>query len=179
MPHINIEIKAWCSEPDKIRAILLERNADFKGIDQQIDSYFKVPKGRLKLREGDIENSLIFYNRSNKIGPKQAEVYLYNPESNTELKEILVNALGILVTVKKKREIYLIDNVKFHIDAVDNLGAFIEIEAIDTTGEIGTNKLLEQCQRYMSIFDISKEELIDCSYSDMLIRKGRNSSIGD
>jgi predicted adenylyl cyclase CyaB len=174
-----MEIKARCSEPDKIRALLLGRNADIKGTDRQIDSYFKVPKGRLKLREGDIENSLIFYNRSNEAGPKQAEIYLYHPETNTELKEILVNALGLLITVKKKREIYFIDNVKFHIDAVENLGSFIEIEAIDTTGEIGTDKLLKQCQKYMKIFGISKEELIDCSYSDMLIRKGCNFSTGD
>ena len=179
MQHTNIEIKARCPEPDRIRAIMQKKNADFKGVDQQVDSYFKVPEGRLKLREGNIENSLIFYKRPNEGGPKQAEVYLYHTGSGSGLKVILTKALGLPVIVKKKREIYFIDNVKFHIDDVEKLGSFIEIEAIDTTGEISTDKLIEQCQLYMEILGIGKEELIDCSYSDMLIREGHCSSTGD
>ena len=61
MGHTNIEIKAHCKDPEKIKNILTERDADFKGLDYQTDTYYKVPKGRLKLRRGNIENSLIFY----------------------------------------------------------------------------------------------------------------------
>ncbi len=66
MPHINIEIKAKSNNQDMIRKILQSKNADFKGVDHQIDTYFKVNVGRLKLREGNIENSLIHYQRENK-----------------------------------------------------------------------------------------------------------------
>ena len=68
MSHINIEIKARSNNQDRIRDILKSKNADFKGIDHQIDTYFNVPKGRLKLREGNIENNLIFYERKNQAG---------------------------------------------------------------------------------------------------------------
>ena len=83
MPHINIEIKAKSNNQDKIREILKSKNANFKGIDHQIDTYFKVNNGRLKLREGKIENHLIHYQRENKKGPKQSNIILFksNPKS--------------------------------------------------------------------------------------------------
>lgn len=78
MNHINIEIKAKCSQPDKIRDFLKSQSAEFKGVDHQIDTYFKVNKGRLKLREGNIENNLIYYERENKQGPKQCYFILFS-----------------------------------------------------------------------------------------------------
>ncbi|MFO0468690.1 MAG: adenylate cyclase, partial [Bacteroidota bacterium] len=57
-----IEIKARCSNPSKVRQLLLQQpNIQFIGVDEQVDTYFKIPSGRLKLREGNIENSLIYY----------------------------------------------------------------------------------------------------------------------
>jgi len=171
MAHINIEIKAKSNNQNKIRKILKLKNAEFKGIDHQIDTYFKVDFGRLKLREGKIENCLIYYQRSNKKGPKQSDVVLFKSEPKSSLKEILIKALSILVVVDKKREIYFIDNVKFHIDIVKDLGTFIEIEAIDSDGNIGKNKLLKQCQFFLDLFNISQDDLISVSYSDLLLQK--------
>lgn len=57
--HLNVEIKAKCSDPQRIRDILESHGAEHKGLDHQIDTYFRVQNGRLKLREGDIENFLI------------------------------------------------------------------------------------------------------------------------
>lgn len=107
MFHINIEIKARCPEPKKIRQILKSKNARFLGVDHQIDTYFKVDKGRLKIREGDIENNLIHYHRENKANPKQSNVTLFKTNKDSKLKEILAKALDILVVVDKKREIFL------------------------------------------------------------------------
>ena len=59
MKVINVEIKALCSDHERIRCILLEKNADFIGMDHQVDTYFRTVSGRLKLREGTIENNLI------------------------------------------------------------------------------------------------------------------------
>jgi len=169
--HINIEIKAKSNNQDAIREILKSKNADFKGVDHQIDTYFKVNNGRLKLREGKIENHLIYYQRENKGGPKQSDVTLFKSDSTSSLKEILTKALGILVVVDKKREIYFIDNVKFHIDVVEDLGTFVEVEAIDNDGTIGKDRLLEQCQFFLDLFKISQEDLISVSYSDLLLQK--------
>lgn len=73
--------------------------------------------------------------------------------------------------VDKQREIYFIENVKFHVDTVKNLGTFLEIEAIETHGALGKDKLLEQCQNYLHLFGIPKEDLIPVSYSDLLLAK--------
>ena len=171
MKHINIEIKAKSNKHEKIREFLKSHDADFKGIDHQIDTYFKVNKGRLKLREGNIENYLIYYERENKEGPKQSDIILFKSAPGSSLKSILVNANGVLTVVDKKREIYFIGNVKFHIDTVEELGTFMEIEAIDEDGSIGKEKLLEQCEQYLKLFEISESDLISVSYSDLLLEK--------
>ena len=85
MEHINLEFKARCSNLDKIKEILVSRQADFRGLDHQVDSYFKVNTGRLKLREGQIENALIFYDREDAKGPKLSNVTLYHFDSNSKL----------------------------------------------------------------------------------------------
>ena len=80
--------------------------------------------GTQKFVERVIENSLIYYEREEKAGPKSSIVSLFKTEPQTPLKNLLTKALGIKVVVDKKREIYFIDNVKFHIDSVVNLGNF-------------------------------------------------------
>lgn len=172
MQYLNIEIKARCSDPAKIRKWLKENMGDFKGTDHQTDTYFNVPNGRLKLREGNIENNLIFYERNNQAGPKQSAFRLVKVEDNTGLKAALTAANGIKVVVEKKREIWFIENVKFHIDEVNGLGAFMEIEAGNKTAPgLGADDLNEQCHYYMKEMDIRESDLIEISYSDMLLEK--------
>ncbi len=173
MPHLNVEIKARCADPERVRRALRERGADFRGVDRQVDTYFRCADGRLKLREGNIEHSLIHYARENESGPKESVVTLYEPERGSTLKELLTRALGVLVVVEKDREIYFIENVKFHIDAVEGLGRFVEIEAIDADGAIGRDELRRQCESYMQALGIHPEDLISCSYSDMLLEASR------
>lgn len=171
MSHINIEIKASCEDPNRVKGILTSLGADFKGIDHQVDTYFRVPNGRLKLREGSIEQFLIHYEREDKQGPKQSSVTLFQAPPNSSLKDVLTKSLGVLVVVNKQRGIYFIDNVKFHIDQVEQLGSFVEIEAIDMTGLIGKERLMEQCQHYLRLLGVSSSDLLAQSYSDMLIAR--------
>ena len=171
MQRLNIEIKARCANPDKIKNILANQEAKFIGEDHQIDTYFIVPNGRLKLREGNIENALIHYQRENQSGPKQSDVLLYKAEPNPSLKAVLAKALGILGVVDKMRAIYFIGNVKFHVDQVKTLGSFVEIEAIDKDGSIGREKLLEQCNAYMDLLGIKESDLVEVSYSDLIMKK--------
>lgn len=169
MSILNVEIKAKSDNQSKIRKILKAKNAQFKGMDHQIDTYFNVSKGRLKLREGNIENNLIHYIRENKKGPKQSKVILYKSDPNSSLKSILETSIGVLTVIDKEREIYFIDNVKFHIDTVKNLGNFIEIEAIDTDESIGQDALLKQCQYYLDLFEVEEKDLLSSSYSDLIL----------
>ncbi len=171
MGFINIEIKARCSNPEFIEQILIDEKADYKGLDHQTDTYFNVPNGRLKLREGNIENALIFYNRDNIAGPKKSQVQIYRTQHGSGLKEILHNSLGIKIIVEKDRKTFFIRNIKFHLDTVKGLGSFVEIEATDRQGTIGQTKLTGQCERYIQKFGIAKNELISLSYSDLLLKK--------
>jgi len=175
MSFINIEIKARTNNSQIIRQWLLDNNAEFKGIDEQSDTYFTVPHGRLKLREGNIENNLIYYERKNQAGPKQSDFNLLPVENPVALKNVLSAALGIKVIVIKKREIYYIDNVKFHIDQIEGLGHFVEIEAGNKSKDVPIEELRKQCDFYMHAFDIRDEDLIDVSYSDMLVEKAASS----
>lgn len=169
---VNIEIKANCTNPEKIFSALIAKGAEHIGTDHQVDTYFNVPEGRLKLREGKIENNLIHYRRSNQDGPKKSEVVLYPAGKDPGLKEILSTILGVLVVVDKERDIFFIGNVKFHIDEVIGLGNFMEIEAI---GEEGQEEILDaQCKQYMNELDILESDLISVSYSDLLIQKNES-----
>jgi len=169
--HINFEFKAKCFDIGRLESLLKQRNPLFVGTDHQIDTYFNVPNGRLKLREGNIENSLIHYSRSNTADAKQSDVTLYQHQADKNLKQALTKGLGVKVVVDKKRKIYFIENVKFHFDEVEELGSFIEVEAIDSDGTIGVEKLKEQCNGYVQLFGISKEQFVAESYSDLLLAK--------
>ncbi len=171
MGILNVEIKAKSDNQTQIRGILKSKKAEYKGTDHQIDTYFNVDNGRMKLREGNIENNLIHYKRENKKGPKQSKIILYKSEPDSSLKRLLTEAIGILTIIEKKREIYFIDNVKFHVDTVKELGTFIEIEAIDKNGELEKEKLLEQCEFYLNLFNISKNDLVSVSYSYLILKK--------
>ena len=170
MNHINIEIKAKCFHTQKVEAFLLSAGANFVGLDHQKDTYFNVPDGRLKLRQGNIENSLIFYNRPNQEGPKQSDFYLSKISDGSATEQLLAKALGIKVVVEKNRKIFFIDNVKIHLDEVPGLGSFVEIEAGNLNDPGKTiEDLHAQCNYYMQAFEIEKADLIDHSYSDMLL----------
>lgn len=169
MPYLNVEIKARCTNPAFIRNYLLTNNAEFRGTDEQTDTYFHVPHGRLKLREGNIENNLIYYERSNQAGPKDSHFQLVKINDAAGLKEVLAKANGIKTVVKKKREIYYIGNVKFHIDEVPGLGSFVEIEAGNILADLSKEQLKGQCDYYLRDFGIKQEDLIEVSYSDMLV----------
>lgn len=174
MNHINIEIKAKCFHPEKVEAFLLSNGARFVGLDHQVDTYFQVPSGRLKLRQGNIENSLIFYHRPDQQGPKQSDFSLAKVNEGEAMKAVLSKALGIKTVVDKQRKIFFIQNVKFHLDTVPGLGSFVEIEAGNLTDASKTiDDLKLQCDDYMKAFDIQETDLIHHSYSDMLLAKAK------
>jgi adenylate cyclase, class 2 len=169
MSFINVEIKARCENTVRIEKVLLEKQAKYIGTDHQVDTYFKVPNGRLKIREGDIENALIFYQRSDQAGPKKAEITMYTTENIASLKAVMEKVHEILVVVDKRRKIYFLENVKFHLDEVKGLGQFMEIEAIDQHRQLGEKKLRQQVDDFLQLFDIQKADLLHTSYSNMLM----------
>lgn len=176
MPHLNVEIKARLRDRDFpgpeghagfIREYLNARGAEFRGTDEQTDTYFNVAAGRLKLREGKIENNLIYYERADREGPKSSEFTLVKVADPDGLKTVLSRSVGIKTIVRKTREIYYIGNVKFHIDKVPGLGSFTEIEAGNLVGNRSKEELQAQCEHYLKEFRIEPADLVPGSYSDM------------
>ena len=168
--RLNVEIKARCADHSVVRSALASMSSRLVGTDHQEDTYFRVPVGRLKLREGSIENSLIHYVRPDQSGPKTSDVLLYRVAPDPALKAVLERALGVLVVVDKQREIHFVDNVKIHLDTVEGLGTFLEIEAIDADGTRTKAQLQQQCEAFMDAFGVQEADLMEISYSDMLLR---------
>ncbi len=167
---VNIEFKArttdLAAQEEKLQAL----HPYFAGEDHQVDTYFRVPSGRLKLREGNIENALIYYERDNTPGAKQSDILIYAHQPGSALKGILEKACGIRAVVDKRRRIYFIGHVKFHFDRVIGLGDFMEVEVIDTSRKADIGQLREQCDQYARYFGISPQDMVAFSYSDLLIQ---------
>jgi predicted adenylyl cyclase CyaB len=169
MKHVNFEFKARLRNEKHIRAVLKEQRAKFVGTDHQVDTYFCVPHGRLKVREGDIENALIFYERPNAPGARAAKVQMLELPPENPVKSILREALGVLAVVNKRREIYFVGNVKIHLDRVRTLGEFVEVEAVSRTASLG--QVRAQGREFQRLFRIAPEDFIGESYSDLILKK--------
>ncbi len=168
--HQNLEFKAKSSQEKNqaIRLLLISMNAQFKGLDHQLDTYFNVSKGRLKLRQGNIENNLIYYERSNEAGQKISDVSLVKVEDAKALRDLLAKSHGVLAVVDKKRDIYFVDHVKIHLDEVSGLGSFLEVEVINSSGQFSEEELKKTCDHFQKIFKVEKPDFVSHSYSDMI-----------
>jgi len=169
MNRKNIEFKAKVESLPPYEEKLQSLNPLFIGLDHQIDTYFNVPHGRLKLREGNIENALINYNRANTADAKLSDIILYQHQPHPALKQILQLQLGVKAVVDKKRKIYFINNIKFHFDEVEGLGTFLEVEVIDEDGSLNIEDMKKDCDHYFQFFGLSQSQLVDRSYSDLIL----------
>jgi len=152
---------------------LIEKNARHAGTDRQVDTYFCVPDSRLKIRQGTVEACIVHYNRPDTDGMRRCEYRIEHfapgDPALEGIRGILSEALGVLATVVKTRDIYFIGNAKFHLDRVEGLGEFFEIEIIG--GEGDTAEALERtCADYLAALGIGPGDLIGESYSDMVLR---------
>jgi len=165
---LDIEIKARCNNQEKIRKIITQRGAKYIGKFDMEDTYFNVTKGRLKARIGDIDDILIQYYREDTQNPKRSDFLVSIIDKESNIIPSLINALGVKVKVRKQREIYILDNLRFHVDLVDRIGKCIEMEARGEN-EQDLPKLHAQVEEFLNLFGIKKSDLIAGSYSDLII----------
>ncbi len=127
----NIEIKARYKDLSKARLIAQKNHTQYVGILHQIDTYFTTKLGRLKLREiNGTSAELIPYVKNYGKGPMKSDYAVLLVENPTSVKSLFDSMLGIEFVVDKKREVFLIDNVRVHLDEVAGLGTFVEFEAV-------------------------------------------------
>jgi homotetrameric cytidine deaminase len=160
-PQRNLEIKARDSDPRRTLELALKAGAEDHGEIAQRDTYFGHANGRLKLREQTPgETELIQYRRPDEQGPRTSEFRRVPTPDADALREALDAALGTLVTVEKSRRLLLWHGIRIHLDEVEGLGSFLELEAPDE------GEALEELRANLGIAD---EDLIAGSYSDLLL----------
>ena len=154
----------------QVRAALKSLHPRVAGTDHQVDTYFNTSSGRLKLRQGNIENALIFYQRQNAAKIRPSKVLLCefsDPAQTRTLKKVLASALGIAAEVDKIREIYFVDNIKIHLDRVRGLGKFLEVEAFVNNGNLRHAR--KQAAQIKDLFGVLSEDILPHSYSDLAL----------
>ena len=163
----NVEIKARCENTERVEESLRSLGAGPAGTFDQIDTYFRVSAGRLKLRELSAdEGYLVYYEREDARGPTRSDYEIAATTDPQGMREMLGKVLGVWVTVEKRRQIWLWENVRIHLDEVKGVGRFVELEAISE--ELSLEESERRLQVLMRALEISEEQLVDVSYSDLV-----------
>lgn len=162
----NVELKARLRDRTAAAGTCEDLGATHAGTLHQVDTYFFVPRGRLKLREmnpGD--DYLVYYRRDNVAKPRPSEYFIALVDRR--LKRYWARRLGVVNVVEKTRELWLWKNVRIHLDRVTGLGDFIEFEAVARNGT-NTKEDFENVARLMEIFRIDDSDRCRESYTDLM-----------
>lgn len=171
----NLEMKIPLSELRGWGERLARLGAQFVRTVRQTDTYFIVDRGRLKLREtGGGGAELIFYDRDEAKGARWSDYHVVPVPDAGSVKLVLSKALGTKVTVEKRRDLYLFENARIHIDRVAQLGDFLEFEVMVVDTAEGAVQLLEFLLENLSLKGI---EPIKVSYCDLLLRNAGGVSV--
>jgi predicted adenylyl cyclase CyaB len=174
-----VELKARVDDLGAVRRKLTSLGAQHMGTFRQIDVYFDVPKGRLKLREveGSNETELIYYERENVAGPKRSDDFILKVPKPTFFKTLLERLLETSAIVEKVREIYRYQRtnaasrcqyIQIHLDNVEKLGTFVEFEMKSSNRTEKRDKQI--LENLMKKLEIKANQLEKYSYSDLLRR---------
>lgn len=164
----NIEIKARLADLPKTKALVVPLSDTPPQTLRQRDTFFRCAHGRLKLREmGRGQAELISYTRPDSAAAKSSD-YEITPVAEPELlKAVLTRALGVTQTVVKTRVLYLVGQTRVHLDSVDGLGDFLELEVVLRPGqEVAQGEAI--AADLMGRLGIPDEDLCSTAYADML-----------
>jgi predicted adenylyl cyclase CyaB len=167
MPR-NIEIKARIAGVEALRPLVARLADTGPTMIEQDDTFFACPHGRLKLRDQFAAGAeLIFYQRADESGPKES-FYLRVPvpEPNA-LRELLQRAHGQTGRVRKRRLLFLVGRTRIHLDVVEGLGEFLELEVVLRDGESADEGIAE-AGRIMAQLEVAPRQLIQGAYVDLL-----------
>ncbi|MGH2949708.1 MAG: cytidine deaminase [Solirubrobacteraceae bacterium] len=166
-PRRNVELKALDPDPARSLAVCRELGAEDRGVIRQRDTYFRAREGRLKLREEEPGGAvLVQYDRPDGAAARESRYRLVPVDDAEAVREALDAALGTLVVVDKERHLLLWEGVRIHLDRVDGLGSFVELEGV-APPESDLSAERERVARLSEALEI-REVLAD-SYSDRLL----------
>ena len=160
-----IELKATLGSLSNARDKINAMGAHKQGTYRQVDTYFNVQTGRLKLREidGEPTSKLVYYEREDILDLKMSDILILETHDPDTLKAILQRSIGVKATITKQREIYQHQGTQIHLDNVEDLGTFIEFERPIT--DLPEDR--ETLKKLMEKLEIRLQDLITGSYSDL------------
>ena len=168
----NVEIKARIASVEALAprvAALADRGPTEL---EQDDTFFSCERGRLKLRVlSSSEGQLIFYRRANQAGPKESRFVIAPTASPDSLREALMLACGAAGRVRKRRTLYLVGRTRVHLDRVEGLGDFLELEVVLAEGE-SADAGVKEARALMTALGLSQDQLVEGAYVDLLAQSG-------
>ncbi|MBV9047140.1 MAG: cytidine deaminase [Solirubrobacterales bacterium] len=168
MARVNVELKARDPDPEATAARCVALGATSRGELHQTDTYFMARRGRLKLREDPGGGELIAYSRPDDVAARES-TYVRAPVGAADpVLEALDAALGTTVVVSKRRQLFLWEGVRIHLDEVDELGSFIEFEAVlPDAGDPATARA--KVDRLRAELGIEDAAIVSVGYADLLM----------
>lgn len=167
MPR-NVEIKARAADPSRLRGLAIELADGPPRTIDQTDTFFATPSGRLKLRMfADGSGELIAYERPDTAGPRTSHYGLAPVADGAALLAVLTAAMPVRGVVRKRRELLLCGRTRIHLDEVEGLGSYLELEVVLADGEERTAGEAE-ARELMARLGIGTAELVKGAYIDLL-----------
>ncbi len=164
----NIEIKARARDFDQIRARAETLTDTPVQVIPQEDTFFSVGQGRLKLRVRNPDPAqLIYYERPDQGGPKRSDYQIFETCDPEGLKLTLGRALGVRGVVRKTRYLYLVGQTRVHLDDVEGLGQFMELEVVMRPGQPDADGQAI-ARELMSKLGVDPADLLEGAYMDLL-----------
>jgi len=171
----NVEIKARVRDADAFARRAQELAGRPPEVIVQRDVFFAVATGRLKLRLLDGLGELIAYDRPDAVGPRTSRYLVHQTDDPQGLLAVLSAALPAAGEVSKTRRLYLVGRTRVHLDEVEGLGTFMELEVVLGEDEpVAAGEA--EARRLMDALGISSDDEVDVAYVDLLHRGGRPRS---
>lgn len=170
-PRRNVELKARDHDPEATLAAALGHGAADQGVLRQKDTYFAAREGRLKLREEDDAATLIAYARADEATARTSAYHLVDVPDPGALATALDASLGTVVVVEKFRRLLLWEDVRIHLDAVEGLGTWVELEAV-APPESDLSDEHRKVAELRAVLDMQDEDVVAVGYAAMLLAQG-------
>lgn len=168
----NIEIKARIESVEAMAARVAALADQGPIAIEQDDTFFVCAAGRIKLRAfSSTEGELIFYRRGNQAGPKESRFVISPTGAPDSLRQALSLAYGTAGRVRKHRTLYLVGRTRVHLDRVEGLGEFLELEVVLAEGE-SPDAGAKEARALMMALGLAADQLVDEAYVDLLRRGG-------
>jgi homotetrameric cytidine deaminase len=170
-PHRNVELKARDRDPEATLAAASAHGAADQGVLRQKDTYFAAREGRLKLREEDDGATLIAYARADQATARTSAYHLVAVPDPAALAAALDASLGTVVVVEKFRRLLRWEGVRIHLDAVEGLGTWVELEAVAAAGsDLGDEH--RKVAELRAVLEIDDADVVAGGYAAMLLEAG-------